>query len=422
MSSHLDGTGSDHPDHPIAAAVAHISAELDRLTDTPTWSMSDDEIRATLPQVTRLTARLAELETRLATTAHTRHVEDASGATSTAVWWANQTQMTRAEAHRKTHLATALDTDQHAGVREALAAGDLLPDQARVIIDAVGALPDEVSAEIRTQAEGFLLDQATDHDAKALRTLGRHLLEVIDPDTADAHEAAVLAKEEAAAYETASLRMTDDGHGTTHGRFTLPTATAAMLKKALLALAAPKHRAAIDGHAPVPGRPSPVRLGQALVEYVERYPLDRLPDAGGLAATVVVTMPLETLHGGLKACALDTGEHLSPGEARRLLCEAGIIPAVLGGDSQVLDLGRTRRFHTGPQRLAAGLRHHGCATRGCDMPPGLCHLHHPRSWDHGGGTDSDGIPLCPRHHHHIHDPRYHATIHPDGTVSFHRRC
>ena len=419
MSNHLDGTGSDHP---VTAACAHISAELDQLTTTPTWSMSDDELRATLPQVTRLTARLAEIEARLATTAHTRHVEDQSGATSTAVWWATQTQMTRAEAHRKTHLAVALDTDQHTPVREALAAGDLLPDQARVIIDAVEALPTDTSPEDRTRAEAFLLDHATHHDAKALRILGRHLLEVIDPETADAHEAALLAKEEAAAHQSASLRMTDDGHGKTHGRFTLPTTTAAMLTKALLALAAPKHRAAVDGHASAPGRPSHLRLGQALAEYVERYPLDRLPDAGGLAATVVVTMPIETLHGGLKACALDTGERLSPGAARRLLCEAGILPAVLGGDSQVLDLGRTRRFHTPAQRLAAGLRHHGCATRDCDWPPGPCHLHHPQPWGNGGGTNSDGIPLCPRHHHHIHDPRYQATIHPDHTVSFHRRC
>ncbi len=299
MSKHLDGTGSGHP---ITVACAHIRAELDHLTDTQTWSMSDGEVRDTLLEVTRLTSRLAELEARLATTAQTRHLEDQSGATSTAVWWATQTKMTRAEAHRKTHLATALDTDQHTPVRKALAAGDLLPDQARVIIDAVDALPEDTTPEVRTQAEAFLLTQATDHDAKALRILGRRLLDVIDPDAADAHEAALLAKEEAAAYEAASLRMVDDGHGRTHGRFTLPTSAAAMLKKALLALAAPKHQTAVTGHAPTPGRPSPTRLGQAFMEYVERYPLDRLPDAGGLTASVVVTMPIETLHGGLKAC------------------------------------------------------------------------------------------------------------------------
>ena len=216
--------------------------------------------------------------------------------------------------------------------------------------------------------------------------------------------------------------MADDGHGTTRGRFTLPTTTAAMLKKAILALAAPKHRAAVDGHAPVPERPSATRLGQAFIEYVERYPTERLPDAGGLNATVVVTMPVETLHGAVKAAALDTGEHLSPGAARRLLCEAGILPAVLGGDSQVLDLGRTRRFHNKAQRLAAGLRHRGCAARDCDWPPGLCHLHHPKTLGQAAAAPTPTASRCARDTTTTSTtPRYAATIHPDRTVSFHRR-
>ena len=50
-----------------------------------------------------------------------------------------------------------------------------------------------------------------------------------------------------------------------------------MLRKALLAMAAPKHRAEVDGQAPEPGRPSPHRLGQAFCEYIEGYPADQLP-------------------------------------------------------------------------------------------------------------------------------------------------
>src|SRR5688572_21044080 len=100
-----------------------------------------------------------------------------------------------------------------------------------------------------------------------------------------------------------------------------------------------------DERAPAPGRPSAQRMGQAFLEYLETYPTDRLPRAGGVNATVVVTMPLETLTAGLKAAQLDTGHRVSPGSARRLACEAGIIPASLGGLSQVLDPGRKSRFH-----------------------------------------------------------------------------
>ena len=405
--------------HPITVAAAQIHDRLDDLVDQPTWSMSAEETRAALVELTRLGARVAELELRLAAHAAANRVGEETGATSTANWWAQQTRITRAEAHRRTRLAGDLDAVRHQPVRAALAAGEVVPDQAAVIVDAVEALPEEVSATIVAQAEGFLLDQAGDHDARALRVLGRRLLEVVDPETADAHEARLLAKEEEAARAAASLRMIEDGHGRCQGRFSIPTLHGAMLKKALLAIAAPKHQAAAQDRspspAPVPGRPSDQRLGAAFLEYLETYPADRLPASGGVSATVVVTMTLETLLGGLKATSLDTGERLSAGQARRLACSAGIIPAVLGGQSQVLDLGRTRRFHTTPQRLALGVAQGGCTAEGCDWPPGLCHAHHHTPWSRGGTTDlSNGRLLCPRHHALTHQadttPSYHPRI------------
>ncbi len=190
--------------------------------------------------------------------------------------------------------------------------------------------------------------------------------------------------------------MTDDGQGRCFGRFTLPTLQGEMLKKQLMAIAAPKHRASTGG---VEGQSDgasandgterlswPSQLGRALVEWIERYPTNRLPNTGGIAATVVVTMSVETLIGGLAAASLDTGAVISSAAARRLACEAGIIPAVLGGASQVLDLGRQKRFHSGPQRIAMGLRDKGCTAEGCDWPPGRCHAHHDPPWTKGGVT------------------------------------
>ena len=163
-------------------------------------------------------------------------------------------------------------------------------------------------------------------------------------------------------------------------------------------------------------------MGQAFLEYVGRYPTDRLPNAGGMSATVVVTMTLETLMGGLKAAQLDTGHRISPGLARKLACEAGIIPAVLGSKSQVLDLGRKTRFHTEPQRIALAIEQGGCTVQGCDWPPGMCHTHHHQPWSQGGATDlKNGRLLCPRHHARAHDPGYTMTRLPNAKVAFHRR-
>ena len=164
-----------------------------------------------------------------------------------------------------------------------------------------------------------------------------------------------------------------------------------------LALAAPKHRAS---QGPLgERRPTPERLGQAFTELIQRYPTKRLPKAGGLNATVVVLMPLDTLMGGLKAAQLDTGEPISPGQARRLACEAGIIPAVLGGKSQVLDLGRKQPVLQRNPPDQGPSNNGGCAVEGCDWPPGMTHMHHPTRWADGGGNqqrrDHD-LPTPPR--------------------------
>jgi hypothetical protein len=163
-------------------------------------------------------------------------------------------------------------------------------------------------------------------------------------------------------------------------------------------------------------------MGRAFCEYVERYPHTLLPKAGGLAATIVVTMAHEALTGALKAACLDTGEAISPGLARRLACEAAIIPMVLGGESEILDEGRAERFHKPHQRLAVGVRDKTCTAQGCDWPPWMCHVHHDTPFSKGGPTSVDDARLlCPRHHARAHDPAYATTKLPGGKVAFHRR-
>jgi hypothetical protein len=164
-------------------------------------------------------------------------------------------------------------------------------------------------------------------------------------------------------------------------------------------------------------------MGRAFGELIERISAKDLPKVGGTDATVVVKIDLDTLTGRLeKAGVLDTGERISPGQARRLACTAKIVPVVLDGDSEVLDVGRAKRFFTKAQLIAMGLRDGGCVAEGCDWPPWMCHGHHWTRWADDGNTDlNDGGLLCPRHHARAHDPTYELTQHPNGKVSFHRR-
>ncbi|HET7719547.1 MAG TPA: DUF222 domain-containing protein [Acidimicrobiales bacterium] len=469
----------------MTRTVALLHGALDQVADTPMWTMGPAEAGRTLAAVTRLAARVAELELRVAAHAHRTQAAAATGATSTGSWWADQTRQTRTEAHRKMALAEALDT-RWERVRHALADGALLPDQAQVIAAALQALPVDVAPEVVARAEQTLVGYAADHDAKALRILGRRVLDIVAPHIAEAHEAKLLADQDRHAEASMRLTMAEDGHGCIRGRFTLPTLHGHMLRKALHALT-PHHTTGQSttgqsteedaGHATGPAAEEgaagegaagegaagererlsgPERMGRAFAEYIERYPTHALPKTGGTAATVVVTITLDQLlnqlhghlHGqpadpaatstntgtgaatrtgpgfgaGFGAAALDTGEVISAATARRLACQAGIIPAVLGGPSQVLDLGRRRRFHTEPQRLALALRDQGCTAHGCDWPPGLCHAHHQTPWSQGGHTSLDqGRLLCPRHHTRAHDPGYTTTHLPGGKITFHRR-
>jgi hypothetical protein len=164
------------------------------------------------------------------------------------------------------------------------------------------------------------------------------------------------------------------------------------------------------------------RLGEAFVEYVERYPVDATPQTAGVNATIVVTMTLERLLAEHATALLDDGSRVTAGQARRLACEAGIVPAVLGTASQPLDLGRAARLYSKAQRFALGLRDGGCTAKGCETSASGCHPHHDDPWSRLGLTDlANGRLLCPRHHRPAHDARYAMTTHADNKVTFARR-
>ncbi|NYG06459.1 hypothetical protein BJ986_000946 [Phycicoccus badiiscoriae] len=109
---------------------------------------------------------------------------------------------------------------------------------------------------------------------------------------------------------------------------------------------------------------------------------------------------------------------MSASEARRLACNAGLVPAVLDGASLPLDLGRAERFFTEAQRVALATRYDACAAFGCDRPYAWCELHHEDPWHRGGKTDlALAVPLCGHHHRRAHDPIYHHRVITDAATA-----
>lgn len=408
--------------HGITRCAGRVLAALDEVTGTPAWSMTTEEQKIALVDLSRAQAVLAELRLRVLAAGDRNDLGKDSGTSSTAAWLAHNTRLQRTSAHADLRLATQLDGAFEA-TRAALAEGRVNEEQARVIVRAVTDLPDTVLAVDRGRAEAHLVEQAARFDAKALRVLGRRLFEVIDPEAADEEEGRKLESEERAARRTAFFRMRDNGDGSFSGSFKIPALHAEMLNKALQGLVAPR-RIRAQARADENGDKVsyPTLLGHGLMELIEHLPTDRLPNCGGLSATVTVTLDLEALRTGLGAAGLDTGGRISAAEARRLACNAGIIPMVLGGGSMPLDVGRERRLHTRHQRIAMAQRDRGCTAENCDRPPGWTEAHHDVSWSEGGGTSVDnGRLLCPWHHRLAHDSGYTKKHLPNGKVRFRHR-
>jgi hypothetical protein len=134
---------------------------------------------------------------------------------------------------------------------------------------------------------------------------------------------------------------------------------------------------------PIPGddRTKPQRRADALVEIC-RLALrsTELPEDGGEPPQVAVTVAYDPLTGTLGTGTTDTGRRLPADTVRRMACDARILPVILGGTSQILDVGRSRRLATGPLRRALHLRDRGCAFPGCDRPPRWSGGHHMNIW------------------------------------------
>ena len=155
-------------------------------------------------------------------------------------------------------------------------------------------------------------------------------------------------------------------------------------------------------------------LGPAPVGEAGRMRVDALVDLArhglrcdqpgtGVSTTVVVRLDHAALRTGAGMGSCDSlSTPLSASQIRRMAVDAGYLPIVLGGGSQPLDVGLAKRFFTAAQRIALAERDGGCAF--CHAPVSWCDAHHITPWSRGGRSDlSNGVLLCTRCHHRIHD-------------------
>jgi hypothetical protein len=303
--------------------------------------------------------------------------------------------------------------------------GTVSLEQAHVVTRALDRLPDHIVAEVKARAEERLVAEAASFGPRELRVMGRRILDVVAPELAEEQERKALEAEERQADKKTYLTGRSRGDGSTDVRGNLPDAVWDRLVTYLEPYTSPRRPGQDGPDNPDDRRPYEMRLGSAFASFLEHVDPKRLPLHGGDATTVMVTTDLATLSDQLGNAGVATigDQPLSAAAVRRLACTANIIPAVLGGNSEILDLGRARRLFSRAQRRALRNWHKRCRARGCRVKATWCEAHHlRRPWAEGGATDlDDGTLLCCFHHHKAHDPRYETRVHSDGDITFHRR-
>jgi hypothetical protein len=395
------------------------------------WALSYDDLTTQLADAYRIAQQAFARVAVLAAAADANGMPKRDGVTSTTNWLIGLLGCSRAEAAHAVELGKALA--KHGETLEAtvaaLSAGRIGVQQARIIAKTISGLPSEIGPEARKRCADLLTGLAAD-DRVAPHELEAHrqaILEQVAPEVAEKALRKQVEDAERSAYARRGITFSPQGEGEYRVHGTLHTEAAAIFKAAMDPLCAPgtlTPPADPDTAGGVQGadgvvrdrRSAAARRADALTDICARVLAHgELPENGGERPHLVITMDFEQLRQGLGGAILDTGEHLSAATARKLACDALLIPAVLGGQSQPLDLGRARRLIDGPLRRALVLRDGGCSFPACDRPASWCEGHHTIPWSEGGKTSLETSALvCGFHHRLIHHSDWTVHIGADG--------
>jgi hypothetical protein len=399
-------------DHPVAHAVVDALTSLSLVADPADaawWRLGDDQCLLVLLSLQHAEAALAAVKLGLLGAMEERQITQHTTGLGTAAWLNGTCASSLPAAYRDVGLANGLHR-RFPAISTAMAAGGVSREQAAAIVAVLTKLPESLTAEQVAAAEATMIGFAATHGPKGLRDLAGYLLAVIAPEIADQTEAAQLEAQEREARKTQYLRIRDDGDGSTIISGKLPTVDGDALRVVVDAIAnsptTGSDATTGTGTDPDTSWTEPVlsveaRRAQALMTLVHAYTTSgQAPRHGGDRPRVIVLLDYDHLVRGIASATLiGSTTRISPSEARRLACDADILPAVLGSDSQLLDLGRTTRLFGGDLRQAITLRDRGCVFPGCHRQPRDCDAHHLIPWHHGGTTSIDNAALvCPTHH------------------------
>jgi hypothetical protein len=418
----------------VLAALAQLQAAVTALAVVPVQDLSDagllDAARVLRPVVCQVQA----VEANLVGVIHARGAGRSDGASSTTAWLRGGLRMDDAAAR----VRSAMLLRRCPQVAAAFAAGQISDAHVAVIAKVARDISDEAMAG---GVEELLTAQARQLSPTRLAPVAARIRDECDPDAADRRHRARLRE------RWLDVDRTFDGAVSVSGL--LDPESGELLLSTLGALTPP----------PKPGdiRGGGARRADALIDLC-RLAAHHAPVAGGEKPHLIVTLDLATLQTQLTptpptqtepegrngpedrnrpegrsgpergsgagpespttamptgGARLGSGWPIRPETARRLACDAAIIPMLLGTPSEPLDVGRLSRTAPPPLRRALIYRDGGCRFPLCDRPPEWTDAHHLKHWaDFGPTALSNMALLCRRHHVAVHEEGWSITLNP----------
>lgn len=388
----------------VVDVVAQYAAVLRRLSADPAGLDGPDRIEL-VRDLNRLRTWLDARETELLSVIHHERDDVDVGARDLTQLSQQQANVGYGEAKRRE--LRAMWTGDVPQLREALTAGEISTAQVDEFCLLAERLTPDRRDSLRSAVDELVADVAEMTPARTRKRLSEFeaTLEADDGE-----------KRLAAQRAANSIRLPKQPDGTTAIVGQLDPISAEYVSNALDAKVTEIWRREGSGRGDMtpPERVlgNDHRRATALVELI-RAGAGADPGSRG-RSEIIVLIDHQTLLGELSlspTVKLSSGGHIPAAEARRLACDANIIPVVMGGASRPIDVGRGARLATSAQRAALRSAHDSCCVAGCDVPFDWCEIHHVTWWRHGGRSDLDNlVPVCSKHHHLVHDDRWVLTI------------
>jgi len=401
-------------------ALAHraLSDAVDALAAASDSSATADEVLSAVAMCEGVARRLDHVSvTRIADLTR-RGTFGERGYRSPAAGLSDLTGWERGEAGRRVKVAeqigirVGLDGQalppRLAATAEVFAAGTVSLRHVEVVVRELGsAAAGRLAPQVWTAAEHDIAEKATLYSPSELADYARTLVERLDQDGAGEDD------EPPAHLNTLVLRPRADGSG---GKLdadldaVLFEAVATAIDAAAKPLTSDDTRAVTE------------RQAQGLAEIcgfaLTHADSTVLPRTGGERPHLNVVIGLTDLEDRARGAMLDFGARLTPAQLRLLACDARVVPVVMNGAGQPLDVGRASRTIPDGLRRAVAVRDHGCAFAGCRRPPSWCEVHHIVEWEKGGATSLDNcVMLCRAHHRLMHQQEWSVRIR-DGLPEF----